>query len=486
VFLSHVECDQRMDVSPSGAASMTDQVLAEALRIAPLANLNGKAQSPEALALVRHVAERYPRLPSKKASSTRPYAQVKTREGYDAAVAAFLADLLSVRGSKRGTGWVRVSLKKDDYKGRPVTFRQFDNVREAWTAADLIQTKSGYPRALAFGNPGPNRGMMTRFRATDALLAICAEHGILPANIHEHFCVEYTMPGELVQLTSPAAETPTTDLIERLRSEVAELNQFMKSFQLQPPAIEHLGWVRKFHMSDRKGFEFNKGGRLYSQPPTDRNYQSVDRQMRLAMTIGGEPVAEIDIGASYLSIFYALRGKQIDTDRDAYRDILGPTDFDREITKKFISASFGSRHLITLWSANVKAEFEKAMRKKDLAPFAIDPKRYPIKLVRQKVLERHPLLERWGSEINGRVLDWADLMFIESQIIISTMLVLKRDHGIPSLPVHDSLIVPRSKVWRAQEVLTGQFQEMTGCIPSLKVVPQNTLDKATMAEALRL
>jgi len=204
------------------------------------------------------------------------------------------------------------------------------------------------------------------------------------------------------------------------------------------------------------------------------------------MTINGEPVAEIDISASYLSIFYALCGEQIDTDRDAYRDILGPTDFDRAITKKFISASFGSSGLITLWSAKVKADFEKEMRKKGLPPFVIDPKRYPAKLVRQKVLEQHPLLERWGSEIKGRVLDYGDLMFLESQVIISTMLILKRDHGIPSLPVHDSLIVPVSKTWRAREVLRGQFQKVTGRIAHVKTTPESALDKAISAEALEL
>jgi hypothetical protein len=278
-----------MDAIAKNTAPITDKEFAKELSIAPLASLNGKAQSPEALALVRSLAERYPRLPSKTASSGKPYKQVKTKDGYEAAVAAFLADLLSVVGSKRDTDWIRVSLNKDDYKGRPVTFSQFDNVRQAWTAAGLIETKKGYSRPRAFGNPGPNRGMMTRFKATEVLLSVCAEHGITPENVHEHFRIEYTMPEELVHLTKPPAETPTTEVTERLRGEVAELNEFIAGFELQPPSISHLGWVRKFHMSDRSGFKWNKGGRLYSQPPTG-NYQSADKETRLAMTINGERV----------------------------------------------------------------------------------------------------------------------------------------------------------------------------------------------------
>jgi hypothetical protein len=139
-----------MDTSVKKTAPITDQELAEALRIAPLANLNGKAQSPEALALVRSLAERYPRLPSKTASSGKPYKQVKTKEGYEAAVAAFLADLLSVYGSKLDTDWIRVSLNKGDFTDQPVSSRQFANVRKAWNAEGLVDTKPGFSRRSSF------------------------------------------------------------------------------------------------------------------------------------------------------------------------------------------------------------------------------------------------------------------------------------------------------------------------------------------------
>jgi hypothetical protein len=36
-------------------------------------------------------------------------------------------------------------------------------------------------------------------------------------------------------------------------------------------------------------------------------------------------------------------------------------------------------------------------------------------------------------------------MYIESEAVIGSMLTLMRDHQVPSLPVHDSLIVPASK-----------------------------------------
>jgi hypothetical protein len=63
---------------------------------------------------------------------------------------------------------------------------------------------------------------------------------------------------------------------------------------------------------------------------------------------------------------------------------------------------------------------------------------------REKTLARHPLLETWGQKMAAKPRDYGDLMYRESEIIVSTMLRLAREHDIPSVPVHDSLIVPRS------------------------------------------
>ena len=93
-----------------------------------------------------------------------------------------------------------------------------------------------------------------------------------------------------------------------------------------------------------------------------------------------------------------------------------------------------------------------------------------MKIIREKVLKRHPLLEGWGKErVRGRVRDWSDLMFAESEVIIRTMLVLKRHHGVPSLPVYDAIIVPHKKEEIAQDVLSEQFRVVTGVRPRLDV-----------------
>jgi hypothetical protein len=60
-------------------------------------------------------------------------------------------------------------------------------------------------------------------------------------------------------------------------------------------------------------------------------------------------------------------------------------------------------------------------------------------------------------------------MWIESNGMLGTMLKLKREHQIPSLSVHDSLLVPARSAEIAQAVLKQQFQYQRGITPLLKV-----------------
>jgi hypothetical protein len=198
------------------------------------------------------------------------------------------------------------------------------------------------------------------------------------------------------------------------------------------------------------------------------NYQSMSQEERLKLRMDGEPVSEIDIGASYLTIYYAAHKQRIEM-KDAYSNIVGPNALDRAIVKFWVNASFGNRALITKWSPNLKKDFEKRNREHG---WKIDSKVHPVALVRAKTLARHPLLGQWGTKL-APSMPWSygHLMFSESRVIITTMLRLAREHNIPSMPVHDSLIVPRSKEAIAEQVLDEQFTKIVGVKPTLKVRP---------------
>ena len=434
----------------------------EALGSAPLATLRATPATAQAFTLMGDLAKRYPR---PQAAKGKAYARRKTLVDYANAVGAFIADLLVAAARNRSEGWIRCSHNKSDYTGKCVSWSMFDGVRKAWLEAGLIEHKPGYPGMLAFGNPGPTSGKLTRYRATPGLLEISAGHGITPANVLENFRFEFEMPSELIGLTKPSKRTPNTPRIEKLRSDLAELNTFFSKQTLDPSTIKHLGWIRLFH-GYTEGYRWNKGGRLYSQPQGPSCYQSQPKAERLKMRVNGESVTEIDISSSYLTIFYSLCDQQLDTTRDAYADILGPTQLDRHLAKFWINASFGNSKLLSAWSKSVVQSLEAQLAKKELSGF--ERKHYPMKRIREKVLQRHPLLEKWGGEIGGRVRGYGDLMYLESEAIIGAMLTLMRDHQVPSLPVHDSLIVPASRFKLAKEALVQNFRKQTGVVPRLE------------------
>jgi hypothetical protein len=81
-----------------------------------------------------------------------------------------------------------------------------------------------------------------------------------------------------------------------------------------------------------------------------------------------------------------------------------------------------------------------------------------------KVLATYPLLARLGETVNGHKCGWSELMYVESRAIFNTMLELMR-RKVPSLAVHDSLIVPINQHSLASEALRHFYKQFTNAEP---------------------
>ena len=138
-------------------------------------------------------------------------------------------------------------------------------------------------------------------------------------------------------------------------------------------------------------------------------------------------------------------------------DIYAIDDLPTEVVKKWFAISFGVKKFHRQWlKGNVK----------DLKDNCPDYRTWmTAKVVEKAVLEYFPFMANWSSGDIG----WSNLMFIESEIIIGTMLKLMNDHNIPSLPVHDCIIVRKSDQELAMRILSEQFHKQTGLVPKLKV-----------------
>jgi hypothetical protein len=422
----------------------------EELQAAIYATLRAHATSDAAKALVVKLAAMVEDHGIRTGS--RKYRRKNTAGKLEYATGAFLANLLRPLGTEEPNGgWVYRSGHAKSFTGGAVSHRTFTQLVDGLTELGLLDHVDGH---RVSSEPEDTGKFAARFRATPALLSLCTEQGVEPTAGPDHFEFEYDLPRRPIELraekvssfyrdTKPVGrpmEFERTPTVETREGEVRELNEFFAKQTLRGGS--HEGYIRIFHNGDDPYFDWNLGGRLYSQHFTE-SYQVFGKEARGRMTINGEPVGEIDIRASYLTIFLSLHGIQLDTTKDPY-ELPGLGQEHRDVVKAWMVATFGNTKPIRRWPPRMLENSPEL-------------KQYRVADITRAALAHYPVLQAWGTPLNGRVHGWADLMWLESAVMVSTMIELKRDHAIPSLSVHDSLIVPFSKVDTACKVLMVRF-----------------------------
>jgi hypothetical protein len=172
------------------------------------------------------------------------------------------------------------------------------------------------------------------------------------------------------------------------------------------------------------------------------------------MTIDGKAVVELDLTASHLTILHALHGLPFDPSRDPYF-IKG---IPRAVVKKWVTMTLGHRRLHRSWPKGAKDDLDRVMG-------GSVAKAFPIGKTREAILARLPLLVDWAES----PFDWGDLQYVESKVMMETVETLAFTHGVPCLPVHDSIIVPVDHQELAAQVLSDRFRSIVGVLPHLKV-----------------
>jgi hypothetical protein len=135
----------------------------------------------------------------------------------------------------------------------------------------------------------------------------------------------------------------------------------------------------------------------------------------------------------------------------------------RDVVKLWAAASFGSISPLRRWPSDLLEDYEEEHG------HPLNTKRYTVAKLREKIFAHHPILERWGKPLQGRVRTWADLMFDESRVIVDTMLWLMRNTDVPSLAVHDSLIVPQEHEEVTSRTLRAVYFGHLNVVPLIKV-----------------
>jgi hypothetical protein len=386
------------------------------------------------------------------------------KKTFNETAGAFVADLLKAAQTAPGRWSYRV-LTTASFTDALVSYTDFRSVLRAAEAGQLIEKQPGHYRRFDFGGGAiAGTGRATRFRARPELLTFATSCGLTPENVEEHFerRLPKLPPRPLVlrgsstrmrhrKFKGRGLKFERTAQTDRLERDLRDLNQFLSLHEIGHGV--HRGYHRIFNQGDRHPYRWDKGGRLYSIG--EDSYQTLKKVKRLEMTLDGEPVAEIDIRASYLTLLHGLKGVPFDAvERDPYKVGHLP----RAVVKAWVTMTIGHTDFHRSWPKRTA----EALREN--GEDSIDTKKYPVKQIAPVILAALPILKDWPRQ----PLSGFDLMYRESEAVIGTMLELMREHDVPSLSVHDSIIVPIRRTNEACSILKRRYREVSGIVPHLQ------------------
>jgi hypothetical protein len=376
--------------------------------------------------------------------------RAKDQANFEHAVGLIMGDLLAAAVSDEA-GWAYRSVSKKSFTDSNIKGDTFNTIMDSLGALGYLDKVLGGNLKSIFAT-GPsnsfNPGMATRFKATKALLSVCQDSGFELAAIKEHFkrrpsLQEIRLKGtssrvQRVKISAKPMRFEQTDVTRAIRERLLAANTFLVGQSYQ--GMDFYGLRRIFNEGDHPSFNWNLGGRLYGVG--EDNYQMLKKAKRLDIKINGEAVVELDINASYLRILHGLRRYPLPPLKDIYA-IKGGVD--RALIKAWVSSTLGHTSFHRSWSPGVMSELKKAGVR--VGRDASYPNLQP------KVLAHFPVLSDWPE---GKV-RWSHLMYEEAEAMMSTMEGLRLE-GVAALPVHDSLIVPKSKGLLAMRIMKETFE----------------------------
>jgi hypothetical protein len=236
-----------------------------------------------------------------------------------------------------------------------------------------------------------------------------------------------------------------TPLTHKMRSEVEKINDWLMAMEIDIAADEISSGININNRKLRRYFTrgdltFGSGGRLFGGFWLDMSKN--DR--RDYLWLGDEDICALDFNNLGPTIIYSIAG-EIPPEGDAY--ILPHYERYRSGVKTIFSTMTFTDKPLGRFPKGVKKEFEENHR---------------LHWITTAIEEKHQtIFHLLNSQIGHKI------QRIESDIIIKALL-MAMDEDIPSLPVHDALIFPKSKKEEGIRIMTTAFKEVTGAEGTLK------------------
>lgn len=369
--------------------------------------------------------------------------------------AAFRRALGAVLGAALSAWWqhrvpVSHSRKAAAFTDKPIGARTALAAFDALTAAGLLHHHPGYRHQVM---PGAYGGWSSRWHPTDALVALAGAHGVTPGNVADMFrridaeTIRPAAPPELVDIQPLGrARLAGSDLAAAIET-VAALNERAAAVPVRGCPLPVF----------RRTYHGTGHGRFYALGGGGLSFQQMRAEDRLRdITIGGEPIAEVDARASHLTILSALANAP-PPEGDPY-DFPG---IPRGAVKAFVTMTIGTGKPAQRWARDAGRE--------EGWPALAD--------VRAAVIARFPFMRCPALLVSPSLFPGVGperalphyLMRLEADALATAMGLLWRDHGTLALPLHDCLLVPRSAATKAVEAIRTGYLVHAGEEPRVSV-----------------
>ena len=361
--------------------------------------------------------------------------QQRHESAFEAAVSAIVANVAQAALRSDSTP-IHVSRSKvhlerrDRYRQEGETGAFPQRLDELHEAGWIIQTIA--PRSTAA------RRNSSTITAGPALLAHLREQDFQTAAFHQ------APVGEVIILKSlrhgqkrsiiDYADTPQT---HALREEVTRINHALlqADISVTPEYAHKVDVGRRRLVRSFVDERFDHGGRFGGG-----FWVPMSKADRFAhLRIDGEPVVELDFKQLHPHIAYALVGEPA-PEGDLY-DIPGLETVPRETRKTFFNT--------LLWDERERRSLPKGTRE-DF------PAHLTGRSAAKLVARQHPVIAPlFGTGVGARI------MGIESEIMTRILLDLI-EAGITGLPIHDAVLIPRSKAFLTTRIMQDAYRDITG------------------------
>lgn len=244
--------------------------------------------------------------------------------------------------------------------------------------------------------------------------------------------------GRKVKGAAPFLPIPETDRTAQLRAEMKRLNSWFAKARIDLLDDDGVHTALPFNRTVRRYFNngnFMEGGRLFGG-----FWMGMPREDRFRLIrVDGEEIANVDFGQLFPRLAYVY-ARQDPGERDIY-DIDGIDPKHRKGLKKLMNAALFAKTPLKNWPRETAHLFPEGMK---------------VKTALDAIKARHPAIAPLFSTAAGY-----RCMFAESTMLVHALARLFRQ-GITALPVHDSVIVARSRAEEAKAILQRTMLDHVG------------------------